>query len=103
MVQTPAASVDRTSQSLRLADGRRLCFAEYGAPDGAPVIYLHGTPGSRLQGVHAHDAALSRDVRLICPDRPGYGGSTFRRSSMLDYVDDIVALADALSIDRFAL
>jgi pimeloyl-ACP methyl ester carboxylesterase len=40
---------------------------------------------------------------LICPDRPGYGNSTFRRRSLVEYVDDVVQLADALGVDRFAV
>ena len=28
--------------------GRRLCFAQWGDHDGAPVFALHGTPGGRL-------------------------------------------------------
>ena len=34
--------------ALRLDDGRALGYAEYGQPDGAPIVYLHGMPGSRL-------------------------------------------------------
>src|SRR6185295_1108628 len=41
-------SVRSESLSLRLADGRRLGYAEYGAPDGDPVFLFHGTPCSRL-------------------------------------------------------
>ena len=31
-----------------LPDGRQLAYAEYGTPDGFPIIGCHGTPGSRL-------------------------------------------------------
>lgn len=32
-----------------LPDGRRLAYAEYGDPAGAPVLVFHGMPGSRFQ------------------------------------------------------
>ena len=34
---------------LHLADGRELGYAEYGAPDGQPVLYCHGFPTCRLE------------------------------------------------------
>src|SRR5436190_495123 len=37
---------DRT---LRLADGRALGFRIYGDAGGTPLLFLHGTPGSRLK------------------------------------------------------
>ena len=32
---------------IRLGDNRRISFCEYGDPQGKPVFYFHGTPGSR--------------------------------------------------------
>ena len=34
-----------TNLSITLKDGRRLGYAEYGAPDGKPLIFLHSQPG----------------------------------------------------------
>lgn len=31
---------------VTLADGRRLGYTEYGAPDGRPLFAFHGTPGA---------------------------------------------------------
>ena len=39
---------DRSDQTIKLKDGRTLGYAEYGAPEGKPVFYFHGFPGSRL-------------------------------------------------------
>jgi hypothetical protein len=69
---------------LKLAGGRKLCFAEFGANDGFPIIALHGTPGSRLMHAPAHDAAAKLGLRIISPDRWGYqrfssGGPHFQR------------------------
>jgi pimeloyl-ACP methyl ester carboxylesterase len=64
-----------------LPDGRVLGWAEYGDQVGSPVVYLHGTPGSRLS--RPDDTALE-GIRLITLDRPGYGRSTpVRRPRLL--------------------
>lgn len=61
---------------LTLPNGRNLAIAQTGTPGGRPVIYLHGTPGSRLNR-YPFDEELARlNVRLITYDRPGYGAST---------------------------
>jgi pimeloyl-ACP methyl ester carboxylesterase len=31
---------------MKLSDGRTLGYAEYGRPDGTPILYFHGTPSS---------------------------------------------------------
>jgi len=87
-----------------LPDGRDLAFAEYGDPGGVPVIAFHGTPGSRLQLAPADAAARTAGVRLVSVDRPGYGHSTFAPDRRLPgWPSDVVAVADNLGIDRFAV
>ena len=63
--------------TMSLADGRTLAWAEYGVPEGRSVLFFHGGNDSRLAGRLLDDAATRAEVRLICPDRPGYGASTF--------------------------
>lgn len=90
--------------SLRLPDGRKLAWAEFGDPVGAPVLYCHGWPGSRLEAAHAHDCAGGLGLRLIAPDRPGIGLSDFQPGRTLaGYAADMAALADALGIARFSV
>jgi len=86
-----------------LADGRTLGYAEYGDPHGTPVFFIHGSPGSRL--FHPPDEVTKRlGVRLICAERPGYGGSTFQPNRrLLDWPNDIASLADALKINSFSV
>jgi hypothetical protein len=59
--------------TLRLGDGRRLGYAQYGVPDGEPFFYFHGHPGSRLEGRFAHAAAAAAGLRVLALDRPGEG------------------------------
>jgi pimeloyl-ACP methyl ester carboxylesterase len=90
--------------TMALSDGRTLGYAEYGSPDGRPVFCFHGVPGSRHMWSLFDDAARERGVRLVAPERPGFGASTFqRRRRLLDWPADVGALADHLGIDRFAV
>jgi pimeloyl-ACP methyl ester carboxylesterase len=88
---------------IKLSDGRTLAYAESGHPDGKPVFFFHGTPGSRF--FRPPDKVTRQlGVRLITLDRPGYGRSTFQPGRrFLDWPKDIVQLADALGIERFAV
>ena len=57
---------------LRLKDGRRLGYAEYGDIQGKPGFVFHGMPGSRLEAELGEAAAKKLGIRIIAPDRPGY-------------------------------
>ncbi len=77
---------------------------DYGDPTGRPVLLFPGVPGSRLQGHPDRAIAGTLGVRLIGIDRPGYGLSDDQPGrTLLDWPDDVVALADHLGLDRFAL
>ncbi|HKQ54270.1 MAG TPA: alpha/beta hydrolase [Methyloceanibacter sp.] len=92
------------SQVLRLADGRRIGFAEYGDPDGLPVLAIHGTPGSRFMFALTDEAARQRRLRVVAPERPGYGLSDFRlQTSLAEAASDLEQCANALDLRRFAL
>jgi pimeloyl-ACP methyl ester carboxylesterase len=89
--------------SIRLRDSRRLAYAEYGAPRGKPVFFFHGIPGSRLYRP-PDEITAKMGVRLICVDRPGYGLSDFQPGRrILDWPNDILELAGALGLERFAV
>jgi len=94
------------NQQFQLPGGRKLGYDEYGAPDGNPVFYLHGAPSSRVEFSLFGDDALLRslNVRLIAVDRPGMGLSDFQPDRrLLDFPSDLLALADYLNIERFAV
>ena len=98
-------ATDNTSTTIKLKDGRLLGYAEYGAPEGKPVFYFHGFPGSRLDWLLCDaSAAAELNIRIIAIDRPGMGLSDFKRGrEILDWPDDVVELADVLQVDRFAV
>src|SRR5436190_2942006 len=94
----------RSHQITEAADGRTLCFAEWGDPDGFPVFGLHGTPGGRLNRHPDESRYAEAGARLITYDRPGYGGSDrLAGRSVVDCVADVEAIADHLGIARFAV
>jgi pimeloyl-ACP methyl ester carboxylesterase len=85
---------------VRLADGRRLAYCEWGDAGGTPVVLLHGAPGSRL----FRPDVVPAGVRLVTFDRPGLGRSDRREGrTLLDTPGDVAALADHLELDRFAI
>lgn len=89
---------------MTLEDGRELGWREFGTSDGWPIVGFHGTPGSRLQMGIDEAAVLRAGVRLIAPDRPGYGLSSFQPGRRLvDWPTDVAQLADHLGLDRFSV
>jgi pimeloyl-ACP methyl ester carboxylesterase len=91
-------------RAMLLADGRQLGYAEYGDPEGTPVISCHGGLSSRLDIAPAHDTAAKHHIRIIAPDRPGIGLSDRRAGrTLLDWPPDVAELADHLALERFGV
>jgi pimeloyl-ACP methyl ester carboxylesterase len=89
---------------VRLATGPRLHYAEFGSPDGRPILFLHGWPDSwfTFSRVVEH---LPDDFRAIAIDQRGYGDSDRPDSgySIAELADDAIAFLDALGIQRATL
>lgn len=84
--------------------GHRLAVAEAGDPNGFPVFYAHGNPGSHLELALLDEDARRFGYRIIAFDRPGFGQSPFIKPySLKDFADDLAALADLKKIARFGL
>ena len=89
-------------QVVRGPAGRRLNVLELGDPNGSPVIFHHGTPGTRK--AHNQQRSVLAGTRAIFYDRPGYGGSDAQPGrDVAACAADIAAIADALGIDTFAV
>jgi pimeloyl-ACP methyl ester carboxylesterase len=86
-----------------LLDGRTIQWSERGSSGGDPVLFFHGCPDTRRASWSAHLAAFDAGIRLVAPNRPGYGASTPAPPSYQGVVADTVALANTLGFDRFGV
>ena len=83
----------------------RLAARAWGPPKGIPVLALHGW----LDNAASFDALapLLPDIRLVALDLPGHGQSEQRPPGMhyhfVDFIPDVVAAADVLGWEYFAL
>src|SRR5262249_42952022 len=90
-------------QTIRLASGRPVGFADYGIPDATAVLWCHGGPGSRLEPAYLRRAAGQAGLRIIGIDRPGYGLSAPQPGrTIAGWVPEALAVADHLGIGQFA-
>jgi pimeloyl-ACP methyl ester carboxylesterase len=90
--------------TLTMPDGRTVGYEDLGAAGDHPIIWCHGGPGSRLEPTAASAGVAGMGIRIIGIDRPGYGLSDpLPGRSIGDWVDDGIAVADALDLDRFTV
>lgn len=110
--QVPEEGPDAAAQTLAEAreevldvDGLSIARLEWGPPDGAPLLCLHGWLDNAAS--FAPLAPFLADLRLIALDLPGHGASDHRPPGAsyhaLDWVGDVLRVADALELDTFAL
>lgn len=91
---------------LATGDGHHLWYAQYGNPQGLPLFWLHGGPGSGASPRHAGLVDLGR-YRLVLADQRGCGRSLpagaleDNRTDLL--VDDIDRLRRHLGVERMLL
>ncbi|HSL29517.1 MAG TPA: alpha/beta hydrolase [Anaerolineales bacterium] len=93
-------------QQIQLPDGRKLGYGERGPSNGKPLFYFHGSPSSRLESdLYVSEELLGLlNVRLVAVDRPGMGISDFQPDRrLLDWPQDVLALADHLNLERFGV
>jgi len=94
----------RREGSARVADGRAIGFAEWGDPDGLPVVGFHGDPGSRLMAVGCEELADELGLRMVVLERPGFGLSAFASDrTLLGWADDVADATSELGIDHFVV
>jgi pimeloyl-ACP methyl ester carboxylesterase len=92
---------------LELGDGRTLHVYDTGVDnaDGRlAVFWHHGTPNIGAPPEPLFAAAARLGIRWVSYDRPGYGGSTpYPDRDVASAAAYVSRIADALSIDRFAV
>jgi pimeloyl-ACP methyl ester carboxylesterase len=94
------------AQTFSVSGGRILAWTECGATNGIPFIFLHGAPGSVVEGDRSPYAKdLERaGFRMVAIERAGYGvsGAHLGRR-VVDIASDVKALSDRIGLDRFAV
>lgn len=85
-------------------DGQVIAYRESGPLDGQPVVLVHGWPQTSWAWRHQLAELGARGYRVIAPDLRGTGGSTVFKHhddyALRHHVGDLIALVDALEIDR---
>ncbi len=72
--------------------------------DGVALLAVHGGPGGYDQGLVMAECFHRNGFRIIAPSRPGYLGTPLNGAATArDQADRLVALLDALSIDKIAV
>ncbi len=87
---------NHTSQmSIHQGVHRKISYAFAGNPAKRPVIFVHGSPGSR-EAWYAYllNKDLTENFHLLAPDRPGYGdsGKGISEPSLKKQSDDMWSL-----------
>jgi pimeloyl-ACP methyl ester carboxylesterase len=101
---TSEPPIEGVRRSYVEARGVRFHVTEAGPADGRPVLALHGWPQH-----HWVYRDLLADpppgLRIIAPDLPGYGwsGPAPHKWAKEDVASDVLALLDALGLDRVLL
>ena len=99
-----ADDIARNPQTVTVDDGREVGYADVGDPDGTPLFVFHGFPNSRVFGALFDRVGRERGVRVVAPERPGFGVSTPDPDRALtDWPDDVAVVADALDVGTFSV
>jgi hypothetical protein len=101
----PRCEKPRAEGRFFLPGGRRLGYAEFGDPNGAVVLWFHGTPGGRRQfPLVGRRAAERLGLRVVLIERPGSGLSdSHEYAAVADFARDMTHVADALGADRLGV
>jgi len=83
-------------------------YREAGPKDGPTILLLHGVPTSSRMYQPMLESALSSRYRLIAPDFPGFGHSTWPTPKEFSYTFDHLAdvtekFTEALKLNQYTL
>jgi proline iminopeptidase len=96
----------RLTGSLDVGDGHVLYWEESGSPDGLPVVFLHGGPGSGCEPWHRRFFDPAR-YRIVLFDQRGSGRSTphagLEANTTAHLVGDIERLRTTLGVERWVV
>jgi pimeloyl-ACP methyl ester carboxylesterase len=82
--------------------GVRLWYQDSGG-SGTPVLFLHAATGTSASWEHQWPAFTAAGYRCIAYDRRGWGRTETTGDDRGTVAGDVIALADALGLERFHL
>ena len=92
------------SSYIKTLDGHKIYYEIVGNPEGTPVIFLHGGPGSGCQK-NQRDLFNLEKVKVIFVDQRGAGKSLPKRSlnnnTTNNIISDIEIIRNKLDIDKW--
>lgn len=79
-----------------------LGYAEYGDPEGRPVLLHHGLVGNYALPERWDVYGRGTGVRLVAVERPGYGASPpLEMHAVAEWAELAAGLMDSLGVDQF--
>lgn len=98
----PVAPSDPDGRLVEIADGK-VAVSDEGPADRLPVLCVHGIPGSRRDFRYLAPLLAVR-FRVLRVEMPGFGDSPAGAEAHLSlWARVLLALPDALGLDRYAL
>jgi len=91
--------------SVKGGGGLNLHVREWGNPEGAPILLIHGWSQNHLSWKKQYESSLAEDFRLVALDLRGHGMSDapLEAENYTDaqlWADDIAAIIAQLKLDR---
>ncbi len=104
----PGIGQERVSYKTVQVNGLNIFYREAGPANGPVILLLHGVPTSSRMYQALLESPLSAKYRLIAPDYPGFGHSSWPSPKEFSYTFDNLAqvmedFADALKLSRYSL
>jgi non-heme chloroperoxidase len=93
------------THTVRGGGGLQLHVREWGKPDGAPILFIHGWSQNHLCWAKQYESALADEFRLVAYDLRGHGMSDapLEPEHYTDgklWADDVAAIIDHLGLDQ---
>lgn len=96
--------IQKEKEVIKLENGKTISYSVYGNENGLPILMCHGVNGTRMQAMKFADTANELNLKLITPDRPGYGESTaVEKRDYLEWADEISEFLDILGIEKLGI
>jgi pimeloyl-ACP methyl ester carboxylesterase len=110
VIMTSANAFSQESVEYRTVkvDNLDIFYRESGPKDGQVLLLLHGVPTSSRMYQRMLESALAKKYRLIAPDFPGFGHSSWPSPKEFSYTFDNLAqvtekFAEVLNLRRYTL